>query len=272
MRRIEWVCFLVVLVVAPVLVMAFCMNAVFELRFWRAPDGLDMAYFLGRPRPLEPGQKYPLLVFLHGVKEEGYGNDNIFKWGRKFMLDAMEKQGSFVLLPQCPKGHMWAPESPLGATRAPMRKRPRRVLQAVFDLIERVEARYPVDPNRVYITGLSMGGDGTWEAIERRPDLFAAAVPICGLGDARQAKRMARVAVWVFQGAHDKALPAKAGRDMVRALRKAGGVAKLTEAKFPGHAVWDLAFDDPKFLEWLYAQHRKPPPAPKKPKARPRRK
>ena len=268
MRRITWACVLVVLVATPFLVMAFCLNPTFELRFWRAPNGLKMAYFFGRPRPIEPGRRYPLLVFLHGFKECGYGSDNIFKWGRKFMLDAMDKEKSFVLLPQCPKGQLWAPETPPGAVRLPMRIRPRRALQAVFDLVERIEARDPVDPNRVYIVGLSSGGDGVWEAVERRPDLFAAAVPICGLGDFRQAKRIGRVPVWVFQGARDKDLPASAGRRMVRLIRRAGGSARLTEAKFPGHSVWDLAFDDPKFLEWLYARRRAPAPALKKPKPR----
>ena len=113
---------------------------------------------------------------------------------------------------------------------------------------------YSIDPQRIYLTGLSMGGYGTWDLLARKPDLFAAGVPVCGGGDESTAEKFAKVPVWVFHGDKDTAVPVGRSRTMVEALKKAGGHPKYTEYAGVGHNPWDKAYADPKLMNWLFKQ------------------
>jgi len=104
--------------------------------------------------------------------------------------------------------------------------------------------------------GLSMGGYGTWDMIQRNPQMFAAAVPICGGGDVTKAERIARLPVWAFHGNKDNVVPTSRSRDMIEAMRKAGGSPHYTESPGVGHGVWTVAFGDPELAKWLFAQRR----------------
>lgn len=126
----------------------------------------------------------------------------------------------------------------------------------VVSLIGELQSEFSVDRDRVYVTGHSMGGYGTWHFIISRPDLFAAAVPIAGGADPALAASVADVPVWAFHGEEDPAVPIAYSRDIIEAMRKAGANPRYTV--FPGakHLVWPLAFDDPEFLDWMFAQQR----------------
>ncbi|MEO7649256.1 MAG: prolyl oligopeptidase family serine peptidase, partial [Bryobacteraceae bacterium] len=181
---------------------------------YRTARGQKLPYRLYVPEDYNPAEKYPLVLFLHGF--EALGSDNLKQ------VSGFDYQGShvwtkhrcFVLAPQCPIGGAWA---------LPVSRRPSRYLTRALELLDDVRARYAIDPARIYVTGQSLGGYGTWSAIAKRPDLFAAAVPVCGGGSARKAKDIAEVPVWAFHNTFDPIVLARESRRMISAIRKAGG-------------------------------------------------
>ena len=114
----------------------------------------------------------------------------------------------------------------------------------------------PVDPDRVFLTGLSMGGYGTWDLAARMPDRFAAILPICGGGDIATATRIARLPIWCFHGDADDAVPVERSRQMIAAVKAAGGKPRYSELPGVGHDSWTPAYRDPAVLEWLFDQSR----------------
>ena len=125
-------------------------------------------------------------------------------------------------------------------------------------LIANLEKALSVDSDRIYVTGLSMGGFGAWDALQRHPQRFAAAAPVCGGGDTALASKIARVPVWVFHGDRDNVVKTSRSRDMIAALKKAGGSPKYTEYPKTGHNAWTATYRNPKLYEWMFAQTRKP--------------
>ena len=117
---------------------------------------------------------------------------------------------------------------------------------------------YSVDARRVYLTGLSMGGYGTWELAARQPQRFAAVVPICGGGDERQASRLSALPIWAFHGAADNVVFPIRSQKMVDAIRAAGGKIQYTQYPGVGHNSWNQAYRSDELLKWLFAQRRKP--------------
>ena len=117
-----------------------------------------------------------------------------------------------------------------------------------------MQKEYSIDPQRIYLTGLSMGGYGTWDLLARKPDLFAAGVPVCGGGDESTAGKIAKIPIRVFHGDKDNSVPVARSRTMVEALKKAGGHPKYTEYAGVGHNPWDKAYADPKLMNWLFKQ------------------
>ena len=173
-----------------------------------------------------------------------------------------EKHPCFVLVPQCPVRNNWGSSVP-DSVRAKWQRQsmlpwPAGVDSAVYELIDELRGELPVDGNRLYVTGQSMGGYGAWHFVITRPRLFAAAVPMAGGADPALAGSIAHVPVWAFHGDEDPAVPVAYSRDIIAALREAGSTPRYTE--FPGerHVVWPLAFDDSDLLDWLFAQRRSP--------------
>src|SRR5207237_1227270 len=113
---------------------------------------------------------------------------------------------------------------------------------------------FRIDRKRIYLTGLSMGGYGTWVLLARKPELFAAGVPICGGGHVEGAKKLAKIPIWAFHGDKDGAVPPERSREMIEAIEKAGGKPKYTEYGGVGHDSWTRTYRDPKMHEWLFAQ------------------
>jgi predicted peptidase len=204
-------------------------------------------------------RKYPLIIFLHGSGERGNDNEAQLKWGvTNFATDQMmTMHPALVIAPQCPDGQDWSNVDENQKTREiRLRSSPSKSLRLVIELINQLVMTLPVDTNRIFITGLSMGGFGTFDTIERYPHLFAAAVPVCGGGDISKAASIAHIPIWIFHGSEDSGVNPLYATDMVAALNKAGAHAGLTLYPGVGHFSWLAAYSDPLMMEWLFRQHR----------------
>jgi predicted peptidase len=220
-------------------------------------DGGTLPYRLMRPETVEAGKKYPLVIFLHGAGERGTDNEVQLVHGVKDFAkpEARKKYPCFLVAPQCPQGKQWV-QVPWSADKHDMPPVPSAPAALLVGLMDELEKNLPVDLDRVYITGLSMGGYGTWDLLSRQPERFAAAVPVCGGGDEKKAGKMVKVPIWAFHGAKDEAVPVSRSRNMVGAVNKAGGAAKYTEYPDVGHDSWNGCYADPEMMEWLFGQKR----------------
>lgn len=204
-------------------------------------------------------RKYPLVIFLHGSGERGNDNDAQLKWGAmSFATDeAMKMHPAIVIAPQCPARQQWSNFDFNRNTREiHLKDTPSKPMELVHELILKLIKTMPVDTNRIYITGLSMGGFGTYDAISRYPNLFAAAVPVCGGGDTSKVPVFAHIPIWVLHGSEDPVVDPMLAIDMVSALRKAGAHPGLTMYPETGHFSWLAAYSDPLVIEWMFRQHK----------------
>jgi len=179
-----------------------------EARVYESETHAKLPYRLFVPAGSnESGKRYPLVLFLHGAGERGSDNASQLRHGvRDFVSpESQAKRPAFVLAPQCAKGLWWSSKSSL---------------DLVFDLLASVRKSYPIDSERIYITGLSMGGFGTWAAITRRPGLFAAAIPICGAGDPKSASKLVNIPIWAFHGDADRAVNVEESKKMIAAISR----------------------------------------------------
>jgi len=200
-------------------------------------------------------RRYPLVIFLHGSGERGNDNEAQLKWGvANFATDQnMILHPAFVIAPQCPEKMNWSnfsrPDMKLQPT-------PTKPMELLIGLIHQLIRTQRIDSNRIYITGLSMGGYGTYDAILRYPHLFAAAVPVCGAGDASKASSIAHLPLWIFHGAEDPAVDPIYSLEMFQALTKAGARPGFTQYPEVGHFSWLHAYSDQIMMEWLFRQHK----------------
>lgn len=207
------------------------------------PRALDYLLYLPPGYDPEGEQRWPLLVFLHGAGERGADLDLVKKHGPPKQAEAGEDLPFIVISPQCP-AESWWPWEP------------------VLELIDDALARLKADPDRVYLTGLSMGGYGTWAFASQRPGLFAAIAPICGGGTPFLTRRMGNLPVWAFHGAKDAVVPPEESERMIAALQRFGNTrSKLTLYPEAGHDSWTQAYSDPALYQWLLEQRRDPPAA-----------
>ena len=212
-------------------------------------------------RILEPQNKcflkrYPLVIFLHGSGERGNDNERQLIWGAGAFIkeENLKEYPCYVIAPQCPEGKRWL-EINWALPTHNMPEEPSETMSLVIELMDKVIQDYPINQHRIYITGLSMGGYGTWDLISRMPDKFAAAVPICGGGDENQAYKLVDMPIWVFHGANDTTVPPERSRHMVNAIKEAGGTkVKYTEYPDVGHGSWKPAYADPEFMKWMFKQ------------------
>lgn len=201
--------------------------------------------------------KYPLVIFLHGAGERGNDNEKQLIHGAKlFIQDSVRlKYKAFVVVPQCPEKYRWVETD----WTLPSHKMPQISIPAnlTMQLISELSEKFPIDTNRIYITGLSMGGFGTWDLISRFPEKFAAAVPICGGADTTYARAIKNVPIWAFHGAKDKLVTVNRTRNIVAAIKKAGGKPKYTEFPNLGHFSWNAAYASKELIPWLFSQSKK---------------
>jgi len=204
-------------------------------------------------------RKFPLVIFLHGSGERGDNNESQLKWGvLNFATDqAMSLHPTYVIAPQCPENEQWSNFKRNKSNRElSLNSEPGKQMELLIALINEFVKKNPIDKNRIYITGLSMGGYGTYDAIERYPDLFAAAVPVCGAGDSSRAASIAHIPIWIFHGANDTAVNPLYSLDMFNALVDASSHPGYTQYPQVGHFSWLKAYSDPNLMAWLFRQRK----------------
>jgi predicted peptidase len=199
---------------------------------------VKLNYLLYLPKEYDKGDKpWPLVLFLHGAGETGADLDKVKKHGPPKLIEAGKEFPFIVVSPQAPK-FGWEPDT----------------LNALLD---DVISKYKVDKDRVYLTGLSMGGMGTWALAASKPDRFAAIIPICGAGNPGDAKKLKDLPIRIYQGGKDPIVKPETAEAMEKALKEAGAKdVKLTIYPEAGHDSWTKTYDDPEMWEWLLKQNR----------------
>lgn len=236
----------------------------YEKRVFADGNGNTLNYRILFPENYEAEKKYPLILFLHGAGERGDDNQKQLTHGGKLFLDKKhrERYPAIVVFPQCPTQDYWAymEEQPQAGKRLrgfPIEETPKRSLGLAMQLTEKIIQEAQVDPDRVYVMGLSMGGMGTFEILSRMPKTFAAAIPICGGGNLELAERYANTTnLWVFHGAKDDVVPPEHSRDLYQKLQSLGANVKCTEFPDANHNSWDPTFAEPLLLDWLFFQNK----------------
>ena len=215
-------------------------------------------YRLLAPASIEPGQKYPLVLFLHGADMRGTDNRAQLRFLPEWMAEGKARQEypCYLIAPQCRPERPWVETRRAYDRRAP-RQTPGPQMQVVINILDEVCGASPVDLQRLYLTGLSMGGFGSWDLGTRLADRWAALAPICGGGDELYADRLVGVPVWAWHGDADDVVPVVRSQRMIEAIRAAGGDPKYTELPGVGHDSWTQAYTDPLgLLPWMFAQRR----------------
>jgi predicted peptidase len=232
-------------------------DSLFEKHIFITQQKDTLLYRFMRP-PVDTLKKVPLVIFLHGAGERG--NDNalqLVNGAKNFATDSIrEKYPCFVLVPQCAKIFQWV-ETDWRLPSHVMPEKPSVYLSRTMLLVDSLIKNLNIDTSRIYITGLSMGGFGTWDAICRWPNKFAAAVPVCGGGDTAKAVIIKDIPIWAFHGEVDKGVMVSRSRNMINAIKRAGGNPKYTEYAGAGHNVWNQTYSDPAMIDWMFSQNKK---------------
>jgi predicted peptidase len=215
------------------------------------------------PENYEAAKKYPLVIFLHGAGERGKDNNKQLVNGAALFLKPENRKNfpAIVLFPQCPPKPGYWSSVILDATKKPYvfdfnYSRPlTQPLQSTIKLVQDLIDENKIDTMRIYIMGLSMGGMGALEAVYNYPNLFAAAIPICGGGDVKVfTEKQTKTPFWFFHGDMDAVVEVKYSREMVAHLKALKAVVKYTEYPNVNHNSWDNAFAEPELLKWLFSK------------------
>jgi predicted peptidase len=254
----------------------------FVTRVFTNGQGQSLTYYLYVPYNYSPQRSYPLVLVLHGGGEHShpnwtagqnkailFRNDYVQVWEPGYNVpynpQVQQHWPSFIVIPQIPVGHQWV-NVPVHAGSYSQPAQPATSLLLTKELLDALQKQYQgIDAGRLYITGISLGGYGVWDAIERWPDYFAAAIPIAGAGDPSKAAVLKNLPIWAFQGADDQTVPVSGSRDMIAAIGAAGGHPRSTEYPGAGHGVWGYVYsttgnpqqNTPGVLPWLFAQHKR---------------
>ncbi|MEM8526218.1 MAG: prolyl oligopeptidase family serine peptidase [Bacteroidota bacterium] len=237
--------------------------SLFEERIYENENGSTLPYRILYPENYDKGKSYPLLLFLHGAGERGDDNEVQLVHGSKLFTDTenRKKYPAIVVFPQCPKEDYWARVDRSEDRKVwhyPFYDTPTQPLANVIQLLEQLLTEEAIDENRVYVSGLSMGGMGTFELLAHRPDLFAAATPICGGGNLTLAERYAHSTdFWIFHGDADTVVPVELSRKMNKRLHSLGANVQYSEYKGVNHNSWENAFAEPNYLKWLFSKRKK---------------
>ena len=207
----------------------------------KTKDGGAMPYLLYQPKNYsQDGKKVPLMLFLHGRGESDGPLSVVAKWGPPRRLAAGEHMKYLVVSPQCPRESFWSNDD-------------QQV--RLLELLAHIKQTYNIDEDRIYITGLSMGGFGTWRLAADHPEMFAAAAPICGKGEPKHAAKLTELPIWAWHGTEDRAVPYQCSVDMVDAIKAAGGTkVRFTTLAYIGHFSWQAAYQSDDLYSWLDRQ------------------
>jgi predicted peptidase len=212
--------------------------------YYRAAVSGSLPYQIMFPRNYDQTKKYPLVLFLHGIDERGTDNQKQLRWGAaNFQEDSVSKKyPAFVVFPQCPETNRWKDST---------------MLTQLKSLIDELNAKWPIDSDRIYIDGLSMGAVGTYALVAEYPDMFAAAIAIAGYGEKENAYRMAKVDWKIFAGLKDVVVPATESQVMADALEMSGANVSLIIYPNATHIdTWVNAFAEPDFFSWSFSRRR----------------
>ncbi|MDP6546528.1 MAG: DUF1080 domain-containing protein [Phycisphaerae bacterium] len=195
-------------------------------------------YLQSLPETYDKAGKHPLMIFLHGMGERGNDLNRVKFHGPPKLVRKSNTTPFIIVSPQCPKTERWK-------------------VDKLSKLLDHILASTKADPQRVYLTGLSMGGYGTWAWSAKEPGRFAAAIPICGGGDPKTAAKLVKLPIWAFHGGKDKVVPPSKSQTMVDAIKKAGGTnAKLTIYPGFGHNSWKKTYSNPEIYKWFLSHKR----------------
>jgi predicted peptidase len=211
-----------------------------------------------RPLGPEPGQLYPLILFLHGAGERGSDNSRQLAYLPAWLAEPAWREAfpCYVLAPQCRDDQKWADVDWSKIETTPLSATPTVDMLAVIAALEDTLKRESVDPTRIYLTGLSMGGYGSWDLAARTPERFAAILPICGGGDERVDATIATLPIWCFHGDADNVVHVTGTTAAIDALDAAGIETKVTIYPQVGHNSWDAAYREPELAKWLLSHSR----------------
>lgn len=202
-------------------------------------DGTTYAYVVYVPPTYDASQAWPVILFLHGSGQSGDDGFNQTDVGLPAMIrKAGLRPPAIIVMPQCRRDRSWTGD----------------MARMALMCVDQASTEYSLDADRFYVTGLSLGGAGTWVIGAAMHERVAALVPVCGFGDVGAAPKLAPIPTWVFHGAADNRVPVGRSREMVEALRKAGGDPKYTEYAGVGHDCWDRAYREADLWKWLFAQ------------------
>lgn len=201
----------------------------------------EIGYLIYTPPDYTGDEPYPLMIFLHGAGERGDDLELVKKYGPPMEIEAGREYPFIVASPQVAEGEWWSPST-------------------VIWILNELKAKMNIDEDRVYLTGLSMGGYGSWDTAIRHPNLWAALVPVCGKGDPTMAERIKHIPTWIFHGAKDSVVPFRHSQDMFDAL-EGDGNARFTVYPEADHDSWTETYGNPELYEWMLRQRRgKRPP------------
>jgi predicted peptidase len=221
-------------------------------KVFKSSRGETLPYRLFIPPHYDQKKKYPLVVYLHGGGGRGNDNQKQIDGGNGYLVDlftADDTQShypSFVVAPQSP-AEGWIENDSITPTRH---------LRSVYEIVRELQRTYNIDEARIYVSGQSMGGFGTFAIISQYPRTFAGAVALCGGGDPSKVERLKNVPVWVFHGAKDESVPVERSRTIVAAIKNAGGKVRYTEFADVGHIIWPSVVKETELLPWLFAQRK----------------
>lgn len=243
----------------------------FVTREYSDPSGASMVYYLYIPPAVSAeatagrATRFPVVLLLHGIGESARASSTTEQNRDRILNDpyvnlwssdkVQTTWPSFIIVPQAISPNRWV-DAPPHLTSVNLSNTPAPELALAHEILQATLTQYArsVDLQRVYVTGISMGGYGAWDAIERWPDEFAAAAPLSGAGDPSMASAIANVPIWVFQGKEDQTLSIAASRLMVSAIIAAGGHPRLTLIPGANHVIWLRVYSNQTFLAWLFAQ------------------
>lgn len=201
---------------------------------------MEYLLFLPESYAQSTNQKFPLILFLHGAGERGSNLDSVKRHGIPKIVETNPDFPFIAVSPQCPEDSWWTSE-----------------LHTINGLIEEVVEKYQVDTSRIYLTGLSMGGFGTWSLASMYPERFAAIAPVCGGGEVRQILRsLVEMPIWTFHGQKDDVIPFSRSEEIVTALKKHGSSIKFTIYPEAGHDSWTKTYDNPELYKWFLKHSR----------------
>lgn len=207
---------------------------------WESDRYFNFGYVRYLPKDFDESKKYPLVIFLHGAGERGEDLDLAMAHGpMKYVRENGREYPFICIAPQCPSGKYWGCYT-----------------ESLLAFLDYIEETLPVDKSRIYLTGLSMGGTGTWMLAMADPDRFAAIAPVCGSGIYWNAEALKKLPILTYHGDCDDIVPITESVNMLKSVNRNGGHAEMRICYGVGHNAWDYAYPGDELYDFLLSQHK----------------